>query len=82
MKMKQSGAVEIKGYTCIFSNGEWVISHKGSHVGYMDTLESIPDFLSQNETEIRARLARVQAEAEERKIFRTDLGFSPASREN
>lgn len=66
MKMKRSGAVEINGYNCIFSNGEWVISRDGCHVGYVDTLEAIPDFLTQNETNIRARLVKIKAELEER----------------
>ena len=68
MKMKESGTVNVNGYSCIFTqDGQWAISRHGTLLGYVATLSEVDVYIARNLERVRARLARANEEAAERK---------------
>jgi hypothetical protein len=67
MKMKESGAVNVNGYSCMFTqDGQWAISRHGTPIGYVATLSEVESYTTRNLENIRKRLQRANEEAAER----------------
>jgi len=67
MKMKESGTVNVNGYSCMFTqDGQWAISRHGTPIGYVATLSEVETYVARNLESIRARLQRAIEQAAER----------------
>lgn len=67
MKLTNTGTIKSDDYNIRFTQeGKWMVSRSGTVIGYVDTLNEVPALVESKREEIRARLARVEAEHTER----------------
>lgn len=68
MKLTQTGTIEVDGCKVRSTkSGQWMVSRSGIHVGYADTLAEVPILIARQRDSVRERLARLNAEAAQRK---------------
>lgn len=68
MKLTQTGTIEVDGCKVrATKEGRWLVSRSGIHVGYADTLAEVPILIARQRDSVRERLARLNAEAAQRK---------------
>ena len=68
MELTQHGTIKVEDCTVRHTKeGRWMVSRSGILIGYSDTLGEVPALIAGQRDAIRARLARLNAEAAQRK---------------
>jgi hypothetical protein len=68
MKLTSAGTIKVEGHNVNYTEmGQWAVSFRGTFVGYADTLDEVCPLIEARREAVRARLAAVEAKAQERK---------------
>jgi len=68
MELTPHGSIIVDGCTVRNTkNGQWEVSRSGIHIGYADSLAEVPSLIERQRNAVRERLARLNAEAAQRK---------------
>ena len=68
MELTQHGTIKVEDCTVRHTKeGRWLVSRSGIQVGYADSLAEVPILIARQRDAIRERLARLNAEAAQRK---------------
>jgi hypothetical protein len=67
MELHAHGTIEQDGCKLRFTeSGQWLVSLKGTFLGYIDTLAEAGEFIAQHKANVKARLEEVEAQARAR----------------
>lgn len=68
MQLTKSGTIKTDGCNVLRTeDGGWMVSRNGTLVGYVDMLDEVPGLIERQREAVRARLAKVEAEAKARR---------------
>jgi hypothetical protein len=68
MELSGHGTIKLGNFRLKFTaGGEWLVTNRGAHVGYVATLTEAEAFIAKYKADVRDRVAKVEAAAAERR---------------